>query len=69
MQRHQERRKPNPVVIRQRLHAARLAKLRHEQECVIWDYESDNGCLDCAETAQLVRQLRAQLRKALPAET
>jgi hypothetical protein len=46
--------------ILQLLRAARRERDAHARDCPAWDYESDN-CLECADHAAKVRELRLQL--------
>ena len=45
---------------RDRVYRARAARTRHAEECVLWDYESDGGCEECArcdrELAEVLRR-------------
>lgn len=47
---------------RRRLQAARYAFRRHTEDCVLWDYESDNGCPDCQHTRDDVATAKFLLR-------
>lgn len=48
---------------RRRLQVARDAFRMHAEECALWDYESDNGCSECHDTREAIREAREALAR------
>jgi hypothetical protein len=53
------------IQLRRRLRDARTKRDDHAEDCALWDYESNNGCLECEDHDVAVRRAGQAVRDFL----